>query len=118
MKKIALMMTTLFALTNIVIPSTATYALEQIRTVESFDESDNLNEVNTFNNNIIEENISEDNAEDKENITTKNVENNVENQEDVEAFEREYAKKKKEEDLKELIINFSISLKLVMNLYI
>ena len=45
MKKIALMMTTLFALTNIVIPSTATYALEQIRTVESFDESDNLNEV-------------------------------------------------------------------------
>ena len=48
------MMTTLFALTNIVIPSTATYALEQIRTVESFDESDNLNEVNTFNNNIIE----------------------------------------------------------------
>ena len=87
MKKIALMMTTLFALTNIVIPSTATYALEQIRTVESFDESDNLNEVNTFNNNIIEENISEDNAEDKENITTKNVENNVENQEDVEALE-------------------------------
>ena len=30
----------------------------------------------------------------------------------------ELAKKKKEEDLKELIINFSISLKLVMNLYI
>ena len=49
MKKIALMMTTLFALTNIVIPSTATYALEQIRIVESFDECDNLNEFNTSN---------------------------------------------------------------------
>ena len=80
MKKIALMMTTLFALTNIVIPSTATYALEQIRIVESFDECDNLNEFNTSNNEIIEENISEDNAEDKENIIEENVENSVENQ--------------------------------------
>ena len=91
MKKIALMMTTLFALTNIVIPSTATYALEQIRIVESFDECDNLNEFNTSNNEIIEENISEDNAEDnaedKENIIEENVENSVENQEDVEALE-------------------------------
>ena len=81
MKKIALMMTTLFALTNIVVPSTASYALNNIESVKVLDENSNSNE-------IIEENLSEENTEeDMENIISENVENNVGNQEDIEALE-------------------------------
>lgn len=81
MKKIALMITTLFALTNIVVPSTVSYALNNIESVKVLDENSNSNE-------IIEENLSEENTEeDIENIISENVENNVENQEDIEALE-------------------------------
>ena len=80
MKKIALMITTLFALTNIVVPSTVSYALNNIESVKVLDENSNSNE-------IIEENLSEENTEeDIENIISENVENNVENQEDIEAL--------------------------------
>ena len=81
MKKIALMITTLFALTNIVVPSTVSYALNNIESVKVLDENSNSNE-------IIEENLSEENTEeDIENIISENVENNVGNQEDIEALE-------------------------------
>ena len=81
MKKIALMITTLFALTNIVVPSTVSYALNNIESVKVLDENSNSNE-------IIEENLSEENTEeDMENIISENVENNVGNQEDIEALE-------------------------------
>ena len=39
MKKIALMITTLFALTNIVVPSTVSYALNNIESVKVLDEN-------------------------------------------------------------------------------